>query len=189
MFEISPYITFTILFAAMGVWGGYIVGVFISRRRVKKLRATLSTELAAVHHAREKLRRQMALVTDHSREYLHTLIIAEYPELEQIVATVDYAVQIAESLRNDGELMRALRVACWILDSTSPEPTDRRFTKEHRDIIASWRDRSKELLLQIADAIAHTHAENIDSGIRRRRGDRRPTDLDLQRLREGLLLD
>lgn len=172
----------------MGVWGGYLVGIFISRRRGSRLRKTLSDELANVYYARDKLRRQMALIIDHSREYFHTLIFAEFPELEQIATTVDHAINVAETMRNDGDLLPALRVACWIIDPASPEPTDRRFSKAQRDILSCWQRRSRELLLQIADAIAQTHSDNLDSGIRRRRGDRRPTDLDLKRLREGLML-
>lgn len=176
------------LFGGAFLCAGYLFGWHLTRRREARARQKVSRALTRAWDALEVLKQQMDLITSHSQEYFHTLVLADFPVLQELVKTLNYLLEQADEMAREGDLVRALAIALWVQDPDNNRPPNtKRITKEHRDIVAGWIPRSRELLIRVTEAMEIAHAENIDSGVKRVRKDRRPTELDLRRLRENLL--
>ena len=179
----------SVLLISIALWIGYIGGLYVSSRKAKRLKKRLAKEFSVANALLQDLCAQTAILEDHSQEYFYTLFNAQLPKLQKMISAVTLSIEIAQELRSQGELENALGMVCWILGSRNSCENCYELAPEQVECMENWRIRAREILAECVQALEEAHQANAEAGIERKRRSRRSTDMDIKRLRTGLLLD
>lgn len=183
------YISKIVLLVGLSVWAGYLLGLFLSSKKRQIQRQRLNEEFAIARASLQQLKGQLDVLCQHSMEYFHTLFDAELPLLKEMAAAVEAAIDHAEILRSQGEFEQSMQCLRWILGASLSCSSKIHFTDKQIQVIGGWRPRSKQMLIECIRSLESAHEERKRLGIQRSKRQRRTTEVDLQRLKSGLILD